>query len=187
MRRLSWPVSGGRSVELIDEPLLAFEASPPGRAYERVLDLEDPDVTVSRYGLVVKEANGSERSLLITGAGGCTGVNERSLVALGERCFIAIGVYLLALELETLELGWQLQVDQAACFGVRLTPAADALIAHGEMEISRVSLAGDVSWRASGDDLFTGPLEVTASAVLVDDSSGDHYTFDLATGILLRR
>jgi hypothetical protein len=187
LSRLSWPVSGGRSVELNDEPFSAFEASPLGRTYERVLDLEDPDVTISRYGLVVKDANGGERSLLITGAGGCTAVNERSLVALGERCFIAIGVYLLALELETLELDWRQQVDRAACCGVRLTPTADALIAHGEMELARVSLAGDVAWRASGDDLFTGPLELTASAVLVDDSCGDRYAFDLLTGIRLAR
>lgn len=185
MKRLSWPLQGGRTLELIDEPLLAFEASPPGQSYERVLDLEDPDVALSRYGLILREASGLERSLLITGAGGCTGVNERSLVTLGDRCFIAIGVYVVAVELGTLELGWRRQVDQAACFGVRLTPSADALIAHGEMEISRVSLTGDIAWRASGDDLFTGELELTTSAVMVDDSSGDHYTFDLTTGLLL--
>jgi hypothetical protein len=185
LKRLSWKTPGGRSVELIDEPLLPFEATPPGQLYERILDLEDPDVALSRYGLVFHDGRDGARSLLITGAGGCTGVNEQSLVTLGDRCFVAIGVYVVALDLPTLTLGWQRQVDQSACFGVRLTPAADGLIAHGEMEISRVSLSGDIAWRASGDDLFTGLLELTPSSVLVDDSCGDHYAFDLTTGMPL--
>lgn len=187
MKRLSWQMPGERSVELVDEPLLAFEPSPPGQSYDHVVDLEDPDVALSRYGLVVYERGGASRSLLITGAGGCTGVNECSLALSADRCFIAIGVYVVALELGSLRLEWHRQVDQAACFGVRLTPTADALIAHGEMEISRLSLSGDVAWRASGDDLFTGSLELSPSSVAVDDSSGDRYVFDLGTGLLLTR
>lgn len=46
-------------------------------------------------------------------------------------------------------------VDAATCFGVYYLPEHACLISHGELEIARLSLSGEIVWSAGGKDIFS--------------------------------
>jgi hypothetical protein len=48
---------------------------------------------------------------------------------------------------------WKTQADQATCF--EIFKFKDSYVVHGEMEISRIDLNGNIMWQNSGADIFT--------------------------------
>ena len=149
----------------------------------RTLELvEDGYRATSRHAVRCVDAGTPGMPLYIWADGGASGIHERSLLVLEDRCFCAVGPYIVALALPELELLWSRRTDDATCFGVYPTLGSTALISHGELLISRLSLAGAIEWQVGGADIFTGPLAITSTFVAAEDFSGRRYTFDLDTG-----
>ena len=73
-------------------------------------------------------------------------------------------------------------VDSATCFGIHPTFDGRALISHGELEVSRVTMSGEILWRVGGADIFSEGLSVTKTEVHVEDLNHDRYVFDIETG-----
>jgi hypothetical protein len=121
-------------------------------------------------------------SVLYGATGGASGVHQHSLAIVDDRGFLAIGPFIVCVALPSLATRWVREVDDATCFGVHVCPDRLSLISHGEMEISRLTFAGDILWRSGGPDIFTGNLSFVTSAVLVEDFNGDTLSFDLKTG-----
>jgi hypothetical protein len=90
--------------------------------------------------------------------------------------------YVVSLTLPNLEVLWSTEVDPATCFGIHPTVDGLALISHGELEIARVALSGEVLWSAGGADIFSEGLTVTDTEVHVGDFNHDRYVFDVETG-----
>jgi len=169
-------------IEVVNETGYSFGSRDNTRHYRREQVLGDRHLLSSRHGVLVKR-NGETLASAIFGAiGGASGVHERSLVLQPDLCFLAIGPFIACLELPSLVTRWVREVDHATCFGIHITSDRRSLISHGELEIARLTLAGDLLWQAGGRDIFTGDLSVDTAAVRAEDFNGDSYIFDLESG-----
>ncbi len=91
------------------------------------------------------------------------------------------------LTVPSLHLSWAQKIDTATCFGVYHSQEQNCLISHGEMEIVRVSLGGDLIWTTQGDDIFTGDFRLAGKIVEATDFNNQVYHVDIETGRILRR
>jgi hypothetical protein len=114
--------------------------------------------------------------------GGPTVVHAHSAFVRDDNRFLAVGLFVCAIELPTLRLIWATRSDSATCFGVYDAPALQSIISHGELEIARLTYAGELVWSAGGRDIFSGPFTLHADYAEATDWNDDRYQFDLQTG-----
>ena len=169
-------------LRLFDDPAFSPAAMEEIRAGGREYSFCEGHQVSSRYGVSCREANGSVRTCVLLAAGGASKVGSHSAVIAGDRCFVAVGDRLCSLALPSLRLDWSKQVDSATCFGVYYSPDHDCLFSHGELEIVRVSLAGDIAWSAMGKDIFSEGFRLTPDFAEAVDFNGQVYHFDLTMG-----
>lgn len=170
-------------VEITNELTYSFGSVDNVRRYdhEYLLGCERYRVT-SRHALRCFKDGREVGSAILGAAGGASGVHERSMVLLGDRCFVAVGPFAVALELPSLTLVWSSEVDSATCFGLYVSSDGRALLSHGELEVARVTFAGEIVWQSSGADIFTEGFAVDHGVVRVIDFNGRSYVLDEATG-----
>jgi hypothetical protein len=65
---------------------------------------------------------------------------------------------------------------------VYYSPQHHCLLSHGELEIARVSLSGDIIWRVSGKDIFSEGFQLVGDYVEAIDFNQEVYRFDITTG-----
>jgi hypothetical protein len=184
MRRPSLLVTAGEyDLELIDEPVsIPPSAHDVASYYIEYYFNHRGGRPSSRHGLVLRDGGVVRQSCLVLAGGGPTTVHEHSMAIVGAACFVAVGDTLCSLALPTLDLLWRRQVDCATCFGVYYLAKHDCLISHGELEIVRLALSGEVAWTAAGTDIFTEGIEIRDDHVAAVDFNRSVYRFDLATG-----
>ncbi|MDP1589782.1 MAG: hypothetical protein Q8M07_18660 [Prosthecobacter sp.] len=136
----------------------------------------------SRHQMVVKHGDAVLASRVLLASGGATGVHSRSAIVIGDTCFAAVGPFVCALKLPTLELLWHVLADTATCFGVYDAPVYKSIISHGELEIARLNYLGQVLWSAGGRDIFTEGFELHEHFAEAIDFDGTRYRFELETG-----
>lgn len=177
--------AGKYGLELIDEPLYSPGSADNVRSYRREHNFNDAEYRpTSRHGLVLREGGNLRESCILLAGGGASGVHEHSAVTLGDTCFVAVGDTLCSLALPSLDVLWHRQVDAATCFGVYYSTKHQCLISHGELEIARVSLSGEVVWSAGGADIFSERFELHADYIEAVDFNRMVYRLDLANGTL---
>lgn len=69
-----------------------------------------------------------------------------------------------------------------ACSLQERLAARYALLSHGELEVARVSLNGEIVWSASGKDIFSEAFQVIGDRVEAIDFNNEVYHIDIATG-----
>jgi len=126
-------------------------------------------------------------SAIFGASGAQTTVHPHSAIELDGRLYLAIGDQVVCLTLATGLTEWSRCVDLATCFGVYWDSFHEALISHGELNISRLSLVGEEIWSAAGADIFTGEFRCLRNGIQVIDFNGSVYLFDYRTGTLLAR
>jgi len=104
-------------------------------------------------------------SCLLIGSGGTT-VHPTSAILDGNSLLVCCGDSVFSLELPSLRLRWQTQVDLATCF--QIYSIEEEYIVHGEVKISRLNRQGDIVWSFSGCDIFVS-LDSETTFVLHDD------------------
>ncbi len=173
--------AGTYEVELIDEPWYTIGSAANARDYNReyLFCEEHPS---SKHGVICRQGNSNRGSAVLLAGGGATGIHDHSLLALTQHVYVAVGDQVACLELPQLALVWSVEGDGATVFGVHATPRGDALIVHGELLVSRMTLSGEIVWSAGGADIFTGELVVKDNHVHVSDFEDREYRFDLLTG-----
>lgn len=143
-----------------------------------LVSLEDRAVCPSSLYEVVAEAEDGRRwRRLVTASGGATGVHPHSALILGGSVFVAVGESCVALHLEDGSVLWTRKVDIATAFGLYPTREGDGLLVHGELAISRWTLAGVQVWEQLGRDVFTGEFSVDPDGIHVIDFAGNRYCF----------
>jgi len=153
----------------------------PGAEEEYYLD-DDGCRPSSRHRITLRSDGDVVKSRVLLANGGASGVHTHSAFIRGDKCFIAIGPFVCALELPTLQLLWHSRADSATCFGVHDAPAYASIISHGELEIARLTYSGQKIWSSSGADIFTEEFKLHEHHAEVVDFSGIRYRFELKTG-----
>jgi hypothetical protein len=167
-------------VTILDEPTYSFGSADNPRAYDREIRLDGANV-FSIHGV----STGGRWSVVLGAGGGPSGVHQHSAIELDGRLYLAVGNQIACLNLVTGLREWSRCVDLATCFGVHWDSLNEALISHGELQISRLSLAGDEIWSATGADIFSEGFKCMKSGIEVIDFNRSVYLFDYRTGTLL--
>ena len=136
----------------------------------------------SRHRVVVEQDDDVLAFRILLAGGGASGVHAHSAFVRGDACFIAVGPFVCALELPTLRLLWHARADTATCFGVYDAPGYASIISHGELEIARLSYAGQLLWSASGRDIFSEGFALHEHHAEAIDFNGTRYRIELETG-----
>ena len=143
-----------------------------------------PDSYISsQISIRTSNAEGVIASSILIASGGGTGVHENSALVLDSNCYMAIGPFIVCLALPNLELIWSTEVDQATCFGVHYSATHNALISHGELDIARLSMDGEIVWKSGGADIFTGDLFLKDNHIEVTDFKNRRYLLDMDSGL----
>ncbi len=123
-----------------------------------------------------------EPLVVLGSSGGGTGIHEHSAILLNDDIYLAVGNHLVCMALQPYKLKWETQPDEATCFGIYYEPGHSALLSHGELEIVRLSTDGEILWRSSGADIFTGKFELAPEYIQVTDFNSKVYRFSYDNG-----
>jgi hypothetical protein len=173
---------GQFALTLLDDPTYTAGSPDNVQPYDREHCFVKEYLPVSKYGLVCREPGGETHSCILLAGVGASRVHEHSAVALKGSCFVGIGDMLCSLSLPALDLRWATKVDTATCFGVYYCPRHDCLLSHGELEVARVSLSGEIVWSTSGKDIFSEGFRIVGDHVEAIDFNHEVYRIDIATG-----
>lgn len=174
--------SGDFSLEMFDAPDYTFGSVDNARKYDHEHLFDDAGSAFSKHGLVCSKDAREIGSAILGASGGPTSVTEHSLVALEGRCFAAVGMMVACLALPDLSLLWSERGYPATCFGLHLTPDEDALVVHGELEITKFSLSGEKLWSFMGQDIFTGKFSIEGNNIVAEDFESGWYHIRLDSG-----
>jgi hypothetical protein len=166
------------SLRIVNEGTYTFKSQDNVRSYPLEIRLSADSLT-SIHGV---EVNG-ERVLVVGAGGGCSAVHEHSALVIDDRLYLAVGDHVACLSLELPHrLIWATRVDTATCFGVYWDSGRAALISHGELEVSRLSLRGHLLWQSSGADIFSNGFRLLPEYIEVVDFNQTIYCLDYVTG-----
>jgi len=121
-------------------------------------------------------------SCILMGINGPTGLHDHSYVIVDERIYIAVGNAVFCLSLPELSLVWSSETDNATCFGIHYSRVHRCLISHGELEISRLNMHGEIIWRTGGKDIFTGEMRIIDDRIEVEDFNDSIYSISFHDG-----
>ena len=122
---LEFPYKSSR-IRILNEPTYTLGSADNVRDYEFESRLDSGEYSPSSvHGVAVIADDVIVASHLVATSGGATGVHDSSAVVLDDRCILAVGPYLVAFRLPSLEIDWSTEVDLATAFGVHLSTAGD--------------------------------------------------------------
>jgi hypothetical protein len=174
-------------LELIDEPTYTPGSADNVRSYAHEYDFTDAAYRPSsRHGLVLRESGVVRQSCILLAGGGASGVHKHSIAIVDSICFVAVGDTLCSLALPLFDLLWRRQADHATCFGVYFSANHYCLISHGELEIARVSLSGEVVWSSGGADIFSEGIKVFPDFVEAVDFNHTFYRMSITDGTSIK-
>ena len=188
---MCWPFlmlipHGEYLLRIVNDPNYTLRSVDNLRNYERVSCLGEGGSYLSSGHAVVVERDEEEiASHLLVADGGASGVHPHCALVHNRRVYLAVGRWICALEIPTLELVWKTQVDWATCFGVYISEKHECLISHGELQIARLEWDGEIRWQSSGADIFTGAFSLRADEVEAEDFYGQRYRFSIQNGQLI--
>ena len=149
--------------------------------YKNIYFTSSDYILPTRIGIKVYENEELISSSIIGSIGGGTGIHDRSQIIENGKLIICCSDSVFSLSLPDLNLIWKTQADQATCF--EIFNLQDSFIVHGEMEISKLDLNGNILWQNSGADIFTtekgiDDFEITDSFIRATDWENRIYKFD---------
>ncbi|MFC4309373.1 hypothetical protein ACFPN2_09800 [Steroidobacter flavus] len=168
-------------VEIINEPAHTFCSADNVRSYPVEHNLTVDSRPFSIHGLIL---NGAPLAVFGRG-GGPSSVHQHSGVYVDSSLYLAVGDCVVCVELKPFRFQWMLETDSATCFGIHFDTHHQALISHGELEISRFSNDGRLLWNASGADIFTGEFSLHPQYVQAIDWNDRVYRFRYEDGGLV--
>ena len=174
--------SGSFALTLLDEPTYSLGSSDNLRNYDRQFCFADEYRPSSICAVVCNEQDKEEHSCILLASGGRTAVHEHSAVIVNRSAFVAVGDRVCSLSLPSLDLHWATRVDSATCFGIHYSPKFNCLVSHGELEIARLSLDGEIIWTVGGRDIFSESFRLFGELIEAVDFNREVYRIDIANG-----
>ncbi|PJY96885.1 hypothetical protein COO64_08565 [Pseudomonas donghuensis] len=167
-------------ITVTNEPTHSFNSTDNRRCYASEIPLTDS--IGSNHGVSL---NG-ELIVVVGAGGGATDVHAHSALVIEDTMLLAVGNHIACISIvHPYRLLWSLQVDVATCFGIYWQSQRGALIAHGELAISRFPTDGRLIWQAWGADIFTEGFDLLHDHIRAVDFDQSVYRFDYDTGELL--
>ena len=167
-------------VRLLNEPFYNLTSVDNAYIYEHEYVLDH--YISSQHGLRVLRDAKILHSCILAASNGSTRVHSKAARIINDTIYIAVGNRLCSLALPTLNLQWQLEVDNTTCYGVHYHTAEDCLLTHGEVTISRISKNDRLIWQTSGNDIFTGESKIIGDYIESIDFNHEKYRIRISDG-----
>ena len=164
-------------IQIVDEPTYTFGSADNARKYPFAVDLSNHGKLHAIHGALL-----DGEPIAVFGDYRCTGVHQHSAIYHRGNVLLAIGGHIVCFRPQPFQLKWQLEVDDAACFGIHFQPTLEALVSHGELEIARFTDDGRILWASSGADIFSKGFHLHPHYIEAVDFNGKVYHFSYSTG-----
>lgn len=174
---------GALQVELWGDPTWSPDSQGDPARYGRVIALAGRHRQAT--GIEARVDGRAVATAVVLGEMGCPDVSSGDAVLRGETLILAMAAKVVALAIPSLEPLWVVDVDDACVFGLMEIEGEDALLVHGELAISRLGMDGQIQWRRSGSDIFTGGCDIEGDVVKAVDWNGAVYRWRLSDGAVL--
>ncbi|WP_010516057.1 hypothetical protein [Leptospira licerasiae] len=133
-------------IKIISDSTFGIGSVDNLHSYDRIIDVNH-DIASTKFGIFTTNC-----SVLLANSG-VSGLHENCYLVKNDFLYLCLGDSVFSLAIPSLELQWRSQVDGISCFGIY--EISDGFIIHGELEITRINIAGNIIWQHSGSDIFT--------------------------------
>jgi hypothetical protein len=166
------------TVEIIDDSNFNLGSADNSFNYNKVYFDKGEYHPTSKHGIKITKDEKKVSSAIICEIGGATGINEKSFIISGDKLLICCCDTVYSFKLPDLTLNWKKKLDPATCFGIY--QFKDDFIIHGELEIKRIDIDGNIKWDFSAKDIFVTPdgtdsIKLTNDKIEVTDWDGEKY------------
>lgn len=168
-------------IEIQKDEMYTIDSSDNLFDYSNIYFTSSDFILPSKVGIKVFENEKLISSAIIGSIGGGTGIHDKSQIIENDKLIMCCSDSVFCLSIPDLNLIWKTQADQATCF--EIFKHQDSYIVHGELEISRLDLDGNILWQKSGADIFAtekgiDDFEITATYIRATDWENCVYKFD---------
>ena len=175
-------------IEVLDEPGFRLDSTDNLFVYDNIYFDDKAYKPTSKHGIKVSKDGQAITSALICETGGATGIHDNSFIIRGDNLLLCCCDTVYSFILPGLTLNWKKKLDAATCFSIY--SFRDDFIVHGEMEVKRVDLNGNVKWSFGGKDIFvthdgTASIVLTGDKIKLLDWGRNNYTLD-ENGVLIQ-
>lgn len=118
-------------------------------------NMEDRFYPTSKHGIRIIKDDLEINSAIICEIGTGTTIHENSFVINNDTILICCADKVYSIGLPDLRLNWKNRIDPATCFGIYKFEGD--FIVHGELEISRININGEIIWQFGSRDIFVLP------------------------------
>jgi hypothetical protein len=168
----------GYTVDIFDDPTFRPGSTDNSIKYDNVYYDDTEFQPTSKHGIKITKGGQRITSAIICETGGATGIHDNSFIVVGDNLLICCCDTVYSFKLPELLLNWKKEFDPATCFSIYLF--RDDLIIHGELEIKRVDIDGNVKWNFSAKNIFvtqdgTDAMKLIGDRIEITDWDGDTY------------
>lgn len=174
---------GALEVELWRDPAWSPDSIGDPARYGRVIELADRHRQAS--GIEVRVDGRVVSTAVVLGEMGCPGVSWSNAVLRGDTLLLAMAAKVVAVAVPSLDVRWITDLDDACLFGLTEIGDDDAVLAHGEVTITRLGMDGGIQWQRAGWDIFTGGCWIEGGEVVAVDWNEALYRWRLSDGEVL--
>ncbi|WP_202898546.1 hypothetical protein [Flavobacterium saliperosum] len=173
-------------ISIFSDSAYSLDSSDNLYNYDKKYFDESDYIFPSIYGIrVVRDEE--EFSAIIGSAGGATAASNKSVIVENDKLFMCCGDSVYCLSLPDLNLNWKTKVDTITCF--ELFKIDNFFIVHGELEITRLSIEGEIEWQHSGRDIFVtqngeNDFEIKNGIIIAKDWDNNEYKFDFKGNVI---
>ncbi|MFY7826017.1 MAG: hypothetical protein ACOVQ4_02770 [Flectobacillus sp.] len=169
-------------LELLDEPIYRVDSVDNIFSYTKQYSSSDgSQVSSSKIGIKIYQHKELVESCIIIGIGGATAITQYSYIIASENILICCGDSVFCLSLPSLELVWNMKLDDVTCF--QIFQCQEDYLIHGELNITLVNLEGNIKWCFSGKDIFVSltqekAISILPEGILLTDFEQTKYKLD---------
>ncbi|NBB27909.1 hypothetical protein [Cellulophaga sp. BC115SP] len=155
------------TIELLNESIYRVDSVDNMFSYTKQYSSSDgSQVSSSKIGIKIYQHKELVDSCIIIGIGGVSAITQYSYIIASENILICCGDSVFCLSLPSLELVWNMKLDDITCF--QIFKCEDDFLIHGEIEITRIDTEGKIKWKFSGKDIFVSLTQEKAISILPD-------------------
>lgn len=123
--------------------------------HHRLMKINDDECYATKYAVIIKdkEENIIDSVIIIADGAGMMTPHDENVVIDDELLVIAIGRYIVALELPSLRMKWNVTTENCyVCFSVH--KIGNRYISHCEGSVIGIDKVGSLEWEFTGRDIF---------------------------------